>query len=184
MRSKRIITLIIILTIVAAGGFFIYRSLGPSQEARLSSFPGLDAGVVPDDYAPYEINIPVSPPPRRNPPTGETFNIQTDQGSVTVKNFYQDHPIDPNGRGVTIVDNADYNIYYNIDFGSFTITLNRQPLETNRHAAEQNLLQALDVQPTDACKLNVHLNILNGVDPSTNGGADYGLSFCANSRHF
>jgi flagellar basal body-associated protein FliL len=180
MNKKTLIILIVVVIVLAIGGFFAYRVLSPSSGGKTPLSSDSDVGTLPDDYAPYEINIPISSPPERHPPTGETFDIQTTQGSVAVKNFYNDHPIDPNGIGVNIVDNADYNIYYNIDFGSFTITLYRQPLEANRHAAEQALLQALGVKPTDVCKLNAHLNVLGGVDPSADGGADYGLSFCPN----
>lgn len=187
MRRRTLVILIVII-LALVGSFFLYTHLYPtdgSNNTMLDTSSGV--GGDPENYESYvpeDINIPLPPPKEYPIPEGDTFTIQTPQGGVVVNNFYMIHPITPDGSGVMLRDGNDYDIFYSIDFGSFTITLEAQPLNELRGQAEQELLNILGISKTNACKLNMHLNVLNGVDPRTDGGADYGLSFCPNRRNF
>ncbi len=62
--------------------------------------------------------------------------------------------------------------------------LMKAPVQKTRVQAEQALLEQLNISREDACKLTVHLNVLNGIDRRYDGGEDYGLSFCPNGIPF
>lgn len=158
-----------------------------SQQRRKKNRRGRTSRSV---QIPTELNFPVGP--NLSPdvlPRGETFIIQTEHGDVTVRNFFRGREADVTSDGIELVcrdlsSNCDYHIYFNWNWKSFAIMLLKAPVQKTRVQAEQAFLEQLNISQEDACKLNVHLNVARGVDPRTDGGEDYGLSFCSNGLPF
>lgn len=137
-----------------------------------------------------EFNAPLEPPiPEAILPKGDTFTIETEKGDVTVKNFFKGREKEVTSSGIRVVcfndsEECQHSIYFNWEWKGFAITLMRTPLQKVRDEAEQSLLDSLNISREDACRLNVQLNVANGIDSEYDGGADYGLSFCPNGIPF
>ena len=57
------------------------------------------------------------------------------------------------------------------------MSINKEPVEANRRAAEKRLLEILGVSQDQACKLNVYVGISKDIDESY-AGVNVGLTFC------
>jgi hypothetical protein len=144
----------------------------------------------PKSSMPTELKSPISPKiSEALLPKGDTFIIETENGDVAVRNFFKGREKDATVSGIELVcidgdGRCDYSIYFNWNWKSFAIMLQKAPVPEVREQAEQSFLQQLNISREDACRLNVHLNVLNGIDEKYDGGEDYGLSFCPNGIPF
>lgn len=66
--------------------------------------------------------------------------------------------------------------------GTFIITVDGEPLLEVAKQAEQAFLQKYQLQPDEACRLNVVLNVPSVLD-SNLAGYDFGMSFCPYRPH-
>jgi hypothetical protein len=141
---------------------------------------------------PTELNFPVGPKISEDVlPKGDTFVIQTENGNVSVRNFFKGREKEVTSTGLELLPHevgssyvlSDYAIYFDWSWKYFAISIQKQPIQKIREQAEQALLEQLNISREDACKLDVRLNILRGVG-KFDGGQDYGLSFCPTGISF
>ena len=71
----------------------------------------------------------------------------------------------------------DYDIAFYPKGAVFRVSINKEPVEANRRAAEKRLLEILGVSQDQACKLNVYVGISKDIDESY-AGVNVGLTFC------
>jgi len=109
-----------------------------------------------------------------------TIQVPTTTGqTINVNNFSKDI------KGTTqtsqiMADTNQYNIvYFNAD-KSFLVTLNLMPLKDSRLAAEQFLLNELNIDQQAACQLKISVKTIYSVSPDY-AGNELGLSFCPNT---
>ena len=108
--------------------------------------------------------------------------IPTQSGSVVTNNFQNTAAY--RFSTVTVLESQpNYAIVFYPKTNSFQITLTETPIQTARNQAEQVFLKDLGVSTTDACKLNVVLDVPYAADPNLSA-ANYGLSFCPNAIQF
>ena len=112
--------------------------------------------------------------------TPNTLSVQTKaQQPVKVKDFTKNYQAATPGNGL-LVDNGQYSISYSTSDQSFLITLESKPLKTARAAAEQDILNRLNITQAQACQLKVSVKVPLNVDPNY-AGNELGLSFCPGS---
>lgn len=115
-----------------------------------------------------------SPIPSPIIPTTETIEIS----NIKVNNFYKSAERIDGAMNVYIVDEPDkYQILYEESFNQFLISILSSPFEELRNEAEQRLISDLEIQPQEACSLNVFITTPDFANPDFSGKA-YGLSFC------
>jgi hypothetical protein len=111
-------------------------------------------------------------------PPGDTINIGTTKGTVTMNNFYNNAVyLDQAEQAVVIQQSSTYSIIYNIPDSSFVITVSGVPFADARQAAEAAFLTTLGISQADACKLDVTINAPYNIDPNPMDQG-LGLSFC------
>ena len=174
---KKIITVIfIVLLVTGIIGAIIYSVVQRSQ-----NIPG-GSETTPGGLPPAP---PVAIPPTPPAPTGSTITLQTSQGGVVVKNFYETPGMIVYPEGVGTIK-PDYDFYYDRERGFFSMVLSnpaKTPQEM-RQEAENDFLALLGIGKDDACKLEVNLTVDPRVDPVIGGSINYGLSFCLGSKTF
>lgn len=94
------------------------------------------------------------------------------------------NPVTRNDGWGTLVNNDEYQISYSKTAGaeSFFITINSQPVVAVAQKAEQELLQKLNINKDEACKLPLVINVTTSAAPNMSG-FNFGLSFCPNVPH-
>ena len=127
------------------------------------------AGVLPSSTA-------IQAPPTY--PTGDTFQIGTPSGAVTVNNFYK-HPVEISSdrTSVLVAKSGAYLIGYYTPNSAFIIAIMATPVPEMQTEAEAVFLSTLGISKGDACKLNVNVGVPYRVDPSY-AGENLPLSFC------
>ncbi len=120
--------------------------------------------------------------PATLPTATSTLSIPVSGGNVQIKDVTK-FPQLATGDTSVIEQNENFSIVYFSSDKSFIITILSQPLEQNRQLAEEEFLNKLQIQQTDACKLKVSLTVPASVN-SQLAGQDYGLSFCPNGKIF
>ena len=125
--------------------------------------------------APTSTTFPLpSPIPSPIIPTTETIEIS----NIKVNNFYKDAKKIDNERNVYLVDEPNkYQLLYEEGFDQFLISISGSLFEELRGEAEQRLISDLNIQPQEACSLNVLITTPAFVNPDYSGKA-YRLSFC------
>lgn len=125
----------------------------------------------------------VSPTPPPSPtPTRTTIPIPTypttdtiQSSGVKIKNPFVGAK-EFTTQGDALTDKTDtYSIVYLRQFDEFIITVDAEPFESNRLAAELNFIERLGVTQQDACRLNVSISPPKKEDSLT---PRYKLSFC------
>ena len=175
MKKIATITFIVLLDLGIVGAF-IYSRL-QSQQTPVDGEPVNPSGLPP---AP-----PVAIPPTPPAPAGDTITLQTSQGGVVVKNFYNSQGVTIYPTGVGLVK-PDYIFYYDREQGFFSMVLvnpDKTPQEM-RQEAETDFLAVLGITQEAACKLQVNLTVDPKVDENIGGAINYGLSFCLGSKTF
>ena len=182
MKKTFIIILIIVIIIAAAaiGMMFFARQQGsPSGGTVTGSIP-LGAPTPNGAYSSSTSGAPLQTSSSQGNGSS-TIAIGTDQGTVTVNNFYNTAAYTTqDGQTVVLQNQADYQIVYNVADSSFIISILAPPLEANRQAAEAAFLAQLGVSQADACKLKVSEGVPIGVSDQY-PGVNFPLSFCGNS---
>jgi len=165
-----IVGIIIVAAILGVGIFFALRgAISGSNQAGggTGTLPPVATGTSPIANGTSSF------------PTGTTFQIGTDQGGVTVNNFYttMDY-ITKDNETVVLAENDTFTIDYDRNDSGFIIALISVPgsLQDARTAAETVFLQQLGVSQSDACKLNVDERVIDKTSPYD--GQLMGLSFC------
>lgn len=103
-------------------------------------------------------------------------NIQV--SNQTVNNVYRSR-IQTTERGdVVFYQSPQYELAFLPDYEKFMIYIKEPPADQNIQAAEQQLLQSLEIGANTACELDVEVAVPNYVDTSI-GGKNYPLSFCS-----
>ncbi len=159
-RTFSIALIIIFIIALAVGAYFLLRGNSASPSAGTTE------------------NLPPVATSTTSPfPTGNTFSINTSEGGVTVKNFYNTKAYaTQDQQTVVLAQNDSYTIdYYRAD-SSFGIGLLSGPFQATRNAAESVFLSQLGVSKSDACKLTVDETVLD--KSSQYNGELIGLSFC------
>lgn len=165
---KKTVIIVAILGALVAAGVFIYSSV--TREGTR----GLAGISLPQSQElrplPREIVQPAPPPAV---PSKEKIAIGTAQGTVNVRNFYQDAEMAELDI-LLLAETNDYIVAYDTFTSTFLIQLFGAPLEATRERAEQELLRKLGITQAEACKLAVEVT---GYPPISDFGTR-GLSFC------
>ena len=162
-----IIVIFVLLFLVAIGaGIYLIVTRGGSLIEPQPPSPPPSPGPIPV--------LPPTPPA----PKGDTIDIGTPQGTVTVKNFYRGAFMVINGTNDVVIKRTEgYDIVYLKINSSFLIQISEKPVPQETERAEKDFLEALGVSRVDACKLKVRIGVPLAVDSSYTN-FDYGLSFC------
>ncbi len=131
----------------------------------------------------YLANKPSPSAPSTTPTsTASTLAIPIPGGNLPVNNITQ-NPVQTETDTVVFAQTGQYSIIYYPNEQTFSITINAQPVQAARDAAEAALLQKLGISQTQACSLTVSTYVPFDVDQNL-AGQDYGLSFCSNGKAF
>lgn len=107
--------------------------------------------------------------------SGNTIQIGTTQGIVTVNNFYK-NIVASEGEILVLGQNANYQITYDTENSSFYIDVLASVTNVAaQNDAESAFLSLLGVSKADACKLDVHEGFS---DVHTAAANEPTLSFC------
>jgi len=170
---KKYIILIAILVIIGAVVFFVINNrANNSSGGAISSGESQPSGsmaTTTQSLHVSDIMKNISQDPR--------IIIGTTHGSVSVKNFYISNPEVGEAGTVIIEETQNYFIAYDTLSSDFWVAITGTPLATWRQAAEQDFLNILQINKSDACKLNVLQGILNDPNSQLQGIAS-SLSFC------
>jgi hypothetical protein len=171
MGKKILIVVVVVIVLVLAGAVYFILTSGSSRgvQGTVGALPPIATGTT---------NLIST----SSFPSGDTFQIGTSQGVVTVKNIYKSNDyITQDQQTVVLVENDTYTTVYNRDDSGFIIALLSVPgsLQTARDAAEANFLSQLGISESDACKLAVDERVLDKSSPYD--GELMGLSFCGSS---
>ncbi len=172
--------LILIIALVIVVGAVLLVFVGRNQ----SQAPGGGAGNLP---TPTTTPGPV--------PAGPTISLQTNQGVVTMKNFYNEAAAVNQATVFLRIDFRDtyhYEMGYNRQNSTFYIMLDTYSLADAieyRSVAEDDFLNLMGISKSDACKLRVDLRVnptyvTAGNYPIDLAQMNYGLSFCPGSVGF
>lgn len=131
-----------------------------------------------------ETNPEGEPAPQINPgisieyPEGDEFVIGTNQGGVTVKNFYKTAKEIVDQTETIIEETKDYLILYHALESNFDIYFLSKisDFESALMVAENAFLSRVGVSKANACKLGVRVNIPYGI--ALISGGSHPLSFC------
>jgi hypothetical protein len=160
-----IVISIVVVILVALGIFLIVKQNGSNGTGDITT------GTLPP-------NSTSTPQPPIAAPTSTMIVIGTNQGTVSVSNFYKSAAyITQDKQTVVLQQDSRYDIEYNVGDSSFGIAILSEPLEAVREAAEAALLSKLGISKQDACKLTVY----EGVPASVSDkyvGQSFSLSFC------
>jgi hypothetical protein len=166
MKKTIIIVIIILLAILCALAWLLMRK---NQETSSVATVTIPSPVI----------SPTSTLQIAAQPTGDTIDIGTSHGTVTVKNFYKS-ALGWEDAYLIFQKNATYELLYDTVDSSFVVSVVNGPLATTRAVAEAALLSALNITQSDACKLTVIVGIDPSVDRSFTGQA-LPLSFCVSN---
>jgi len=164
---KKIITIICAVLAIILLIFLIYIAFFAKKPQ-----PGADLST----------SINIKPLPSPTIPAGDTVNIVTAQGSLTVNNFYKkaEKIIE---TAVYLKNSPNYAIIYGSDSNQFLISLyatDASQANLYRSQAESEFINILGISKADACKLNMDVEVANSYDQALSN-TNYGLSFCPNS---
>jgi hypothetical protein len=173
--KKGIIILIVLVIIVIVAGivYFVLRGAAPS------TIPTNTPGNLPPAATSTSSTVQNG---TSSFPTGSTFQIGTNQGTVTVNNFYKTMDyITADNENVVLAETSDYSDDYVRAGSSFIIDLTvvTSSLQDVRAAAEAAFMSQLGVSESDACKLNVDEGVTD--KNSSYYGDSFGLSFCSST---
>lgn len=113
-----------------------------------------------------------------------TIEIQGQDDKVVTSNFVDKSPTYQNET--VIYTDSDINIEYDAASSYFQITftsIDPKLLSSNRSKAETILLEKLNIDAAQACKLKI-TEILPPADPTTADPKTYPLSFCPGGERF
>ncbi len=167
---KKIITIAIIIAVaVVIVALFVFSTRQGQNTSLSSPSSTVSLPVVSTTSASVER------------PTGNTLQIGTQAGTVTLNNFYKNPAqVSQDQTSIIIVQTNAYNITYYVPDSSFNIGIWQKPVAAVRTQAEAAFLAALGISKTDACKLKVQIGVPYSVDPDY-ADKNLGLSFCAPS---
>jgi hypothetical protein len=108
-------------------------------------------------------------------PSTNRVEIQVQDGSVSLPNFYNNVLAESENGSAILVENSDYQFGFDRSKNSFIITIYSLNLEETITQAERAFLSRYDLSESDACKLNVFVlpDILKHPETATRR-----LSFC------
>ena len=128
--------------------FFASRNGGTSSGSASGTAPQSAKLIVPD----------VSSAMPADAPQTDTFNLQTQTGSVTVKNFYKTaEGYAPNVDGILIAQTSTYSIWYYRGIASFAILPAASAGSEDISSAEKDLMTTLGIGMGDLCSLSVSI---------------------------
>ena len=190
-KKTFIIILNTLFAVLFLAGGFIFWQLNHSTPTNsiIPSNPVMNQNGNTNNTAPTNIDNGINnnqPPPVRHPPTtvnGGTLSIPSSSGEISVKDFYknpQTQVFDAENDAV-VKDDPNFKIVYYSMTHSFVITLLGDDLQTDRDAAEQYFLAALNITKDQACQLSVSLGTIISVSANA-AGIEFGLSFCPNGQ--
>jgi hypothetical protein len=150
---------------------------------KLLYFLGILIVIILLMFSFYIANKQPSSSPNSTPTsTAATLIIPVPGGTVPVNNITQ-NPVQQADDTVLFAQTSQYSIIYYTQEQTFSITINAQPVQAARDAAEAALLQKLGITKTQACSLTVTTYVPYDVDQNL-AGQDYGLSFCQSGKAF
>lgn len=172
MTMKKIFIVAIVIIILFAAAFLASWIFGnKNAQPTINTPAGTQAASSP-------IQLGKASRVYKDLPAGNTLTIGTPRGTVMVKNFYTADPPVNDGGDLVIKETANYSIVYDPTDGSFWLAITGTPFNTWQKTAEQDLLQTLAIDKTDACKLKATAGIVyKPGDP--NNGKSFPLTFCA-----
>jgi hypothetical protein len=175
--AKKIYIIIGLFTVIMlAAGIYFYIS-----QPKSASQPAASQN---SDASPPSTNQSISIIPGKKPGDENTFNIETDQGSINVNNFYKLSGAQSLSEdGVNFKNSSYYYMAYYPNQQGFIISILDANIEGARQIAENDFLQALGITKDQACKLNVSLTVSPEASERASGG-NYRLSFCSNGKPF
>jgi hypothetical protein len=166
-------TLIIVIVVLLVAGVALVGWFASKNQA--SSIP-VSGPSVPTEASSSVVSSTSVSQPTVSWPTGDTIDIGTPLGTVTVKNVYNTI-LGWEDAYLIFQQTSTYELLYDTVDSSFVVSINKGPLATTRPEAEAALLSSLGISQADACKLSVIVGVDPSVDSSLAGEA-LPLSFC------
>lgn len=111
-------------------------------------------------------------------PAGDTIAIGTNEGTVTIPNFYAADPPVVDGDTVVIQSTDNYAITYDFLTSEFWLAIIGTPFQMYQQQAEQAFLTTMNLSEADACKLSVTSGVIYSAGNPLDGQS-FPLSFCA-----
>jgi len=146
-------TIIIIFAAIVLGGIIAFFAV----RLRAGSGSGSPAAVAGNTTS-SGVSVPMpGAPAGLTAPSGNTLQIGTPHGVVTVKNFYQ-NIVSSEDEFLVLQETPDYEITYDTTRSAFYIQFfpsTSTPSSAVRTAGENAFLQILGIGPSDACTVNV-----------------------------
>ncbi len=167
MKRSYIIAVVLVITFVLVG-YFVSNSFKDTSPATTGT----------DEKAGQSLDA-IIPLGAAAIPGGDKVTIGTNQGTVSVNNFYK---IAKGWNGsestaLVIAMTSKYQILYDVSVSAFGIYIVGDLSGPSRSDAEKRFLEITGVSKTDACKLDVTVNIPYGRNLIV--GGPYPLSFCS-----
>ncbi len=111
-------------------------------------------------------------------PAGNTVMVGTPSGRVETTNSYRSAAyLAADQHAIVIRQSPEYDIVYDVPDNHFLIYIFSKPLKDARRAAEDAILEALNISEQDACKLTVH-EFVTGLASRIYNVGPMSLSFC------
>lgn len=155
MLTKR--TILFTLAIIFLIGFVVVVIV----KKRAPVVVPTNAVVLLPSGEPY---VPSSFQPFNPYPDDARFSIGTPTGSVSVRNFYPD-AIDQEENSLVLYQREAYFIVYDMQNNGFWINISADIFDEERAKAEARLMTILDINQTEACRLDITVASTYTADP-------------------
>lgn len=163
--NKRVVIALVVIVLILGAGFLVYQN--KTQEEEVAQLPSRTQEDLVFELPESEIKI------GEIPENAESIRID----EVIVDNFYQDNQIMNDNGDVSLATSEEFGIVFLPQYNLFIVSIIGSPFEEIRSQAEQALLQQLEVNEEEACKLNVVVNTPVWANEEESG-ITYPLSFC------
>ncbi len=178
MRKIIIGSIVGALAFLIAGIFYLGRNTG--QDSRVPAQSGATLPLAAPLSTGNGADLSMPSDTASSTPTGATLTIGTNQGSITVKNFYLSNPQINEAGDYVLETTTNYAIVYLPTYSGFWIGVSSTPFSSWRIPAEADFLSLLAITKSQACDLSVSEGVI--YSPSNpDDGSSFPLSFCGNA---
>lgn len=164
MNNSTKIILIVVAVVIVVGTAVVFLMQSSPANQSISGTGG-DAVSGPLPGSPVTLTIP----------SGDTIQLGTSEGTVTVKNFYK-NIVEHEDEFIVLEKKTDYEITYDTVRSSFYIQILSSAVAMAQRESEAAILGMLGINQADACRLN----IMEGFPANSSYGSKPAkLSFCS-----
>lgn len=171
MKILRLVILLVALSAIAFGAYFLFSKSGSAPEEEKSGV----SSVLPGFFKKKEV---ITNEAGAEFKEGETVTVRGIEGDVEVSNFYKEAPFITKRGDAEIAVAEEYRIGYVSDPPYFTISITSENIDDATRNAENRLVSLLGIRKSDLCKLKVIVGVEKSFDPEGKRLGARGLSFC------